>query len=60
MFWDTYIEQDCDGHWVAVNLHDNNHPAHRYGPYPSDDEAKAAELQVRIEMHRRHGSPDTP
>lgn len=59
MFWDTYIEQDRDGHWVAVDIHSNNQPTHRLGPFATHDEAKAAELHARVELHRRHGSPTT-
>lgn len=58
MFWDTSIEQDRDGYWVMAYV-GNPYDYQRFGPYASQDEADAAQLQARIELHRRHGSPTT-
>jgi hypothetical protein len=54
MSWTTGIVQDRDGYWVEVALSPTFN-TDLMGPFMTADEAKAAELRARLELHRIHG-----
>jgi len=56
MYWNTYTEQDRDGHWVLMNV-GNPCDQHRIRPFASQEDVEAALLLAIIELHRRHGPP---
>ena len=59
MRWGTGIEQDRDGYWVVID-HENHFGAERVGPFDSQEDAKAAELRKRIELHVTLGPAERP
>jgi len=51
-YWETSVDEDYRGLWVAVSV---GMTEDHQGPFATMEEAKAAELKVRMDLTKRWG-----